>query len=174
MITTEILHKYFVEASFKKNEFLTMEGAIEQFLYYIKSGVVRWFSYDNQGNEHSFDFAFSGDFANSYQSFKEQKPSVVCVQAMTKIECYKIHRNSLHKIMREDIELTYLFIEIIERLFIRKTKRELALIKNTPQENYEYLLQKEPYLLRNIPLQYIASYIGITPQALSRIRKRIS
>lgn len=174
MIEAHILKKYFVETSFQRNEFLTKDGTTEQYLYYIKSGVVRWFSYDNKANECTFDFGFAGDFANSYQSFKEQIPSTICLQALTKVECYKIHRKIFYNILHENLELTHLFIEILESLFIRKIKRELSLIKNTPQENYLFLIQKEPYLIKNVPLQYIASYIGITPQALSRIRKRIS
>ena len=174
MIETYILQKYFVETSFQRNEFLTKDGTTEQYLYYIKSGIVRWFAYDNKANECTFDFAFSGDFANSYQSFKTQTPSTLCLQALTNVVCYKIHQNTLNTIILENIELSHLFIEILESLFIRKIQRELSLIKNSPQENYEYLMKKEPYLIKNVPLQYIASYIGITPQALSRIRKRIT
>ena len=61
-----------------------------------------------------------------------------------------------------------------EELFLKKSKRELSLLRDSAEERYLNLFEERPELLREIPLKYIASYIGVTPQALSRIRRRIS
>lgn len=165
--------KFFTPVQFQKGDFMLSAGKVEHFLYYIERGIVRYFYYNTlKDKEITTDFTFSGQFCLSYASFVKQIPSVLQMQALTDIKAYKIGRSQLEKLMN-NIEVVKIKAVILEKLFVEKSERELRFLTQTPEENYLYLLQKEPVLLQNIPLKYIASYIGITPQALSRIRKRI-
>lgn len=165
--------KFFTPVQFQKGDFMLSAGKVEHFLYYIERGIVRYFHYNTlKDKEITTDFTFSGQFCLSYASFVKQIPSVLQMQALTDIKAYKIGRSQLEKLMN-NIEVVKIKAVILEKLFVEKSERELRFLTQTPEENYLYLLQKEPVLLQNIPLKYIASYIGITPQALSRIRKRI-
>lgn len=169
----EKVRDFFTPVQFKKGDFMLPAGKVERFLYYIERGIVRYFYYDAlKDKEITTDFTFSGQFCLSYASFVKQIPSVLQMQALTDINAYKIGRSQLEKLMN-NIEFVQIKADILEKLFIEKSERELRFLTQTPEENYLYLLKKEPVLLQNIPLKYIASYIGITPQALSRIRKRI-
>lgn len=169
----ENVRKFFIPVQFKKGDFMLSAGKVEHFLYYIERGIVRYFYYNTlKDKEITTDFTFSGQFCLSYASFVKQIPSVLQMQALTDIKAYKIGRSQLEKLMN-NIEVVKIKAVILEKLFVEKSERELRFLTQTPEENYLYLLQKEPVLLQNIPLKYIASYIGITPQALSRIRKRI-
>lgn len=165
--------KFFTPVQFQKGDFMLSAGKVEHFLYYIERGIVRYFYYNTlKDKEITTDFTFSEQFCLSYASFVKQIPSVLQMQALTDIKAYKIGRSQLEKLMN-NIEVVKIKAVILEKLFVEKSERELRFLTQTPEENYLYLLQKEPVLLQNIPLKYIASYIGITPQALSRIRKRI-
>ena len=89
---------------------------------------------------------------------------------------------TLWRLSYNDLQIIYKKTEIgnligritCENLFIKKAERELSLLNDTPEERYLKIFKQRPELIEKIPLKYIASYIGITPQALSRIRRRIS
>ncbi len=173
MFWEEKIREFFMPVNFNKGDFILLTGKVEHFLYYIECGIVRYFYYDApKDKEITVDFAFSEQFCLSYASFVKQTSSVIQMQALTDIKAYKIGRSQLEQLMN-NIEFVQIKANILEKLFLEKSERELRLLTQTPEENYLFLLQKEPVLMQNVPLKYIASYIGITPQALSRIRKRI-
>ncbi len=172
-ITDEILKNYFTERTFKRKEFLTEENYVEKKIFFIKSGIVRFVTNINEEKEYTFDFGLPNDFVNSYKSYKENSKSQFSIQAISIVKAFCIDKDDVADILLQKPEFSSLIIEVLEQLLIKKTEREILLIKHTPQEIYQYLISREPYLIKNIPLKYIASYIGITPQALSKIRARI-
>ena len=172
-ISNDILKKYFIERVFLKNEFLLTEGNIDDNIYYIEDGIVRFVTNTFEEKEYTFDFGFSHDFVNSYNSYKNNVPSEFSIQAISVVKAHIINKKVINQVITENIDYLFLFIQVLEELLIKKTKREEMLIKRCPRDIYRYLIEKEPFFIQNIPLKYIASYIGITPQALSRIRKNI-
>ncbi len=172
-VTDNLLKTYFTERIFKKNEFLTKEKHFEKNIFFVKSGIVRFVTNINEDKEFTFDFGLPNDFVNSYRAYKENRKSEFSIQAISFVRVFYIDKESVEDILRRKPELSFFMITVLEQLLIKKTEREILLIKYTPQEIYQYLINREPYLIQNIPLKYIASYIGITPQALSRIRNRI-
>lgn len=108
----------------------------------------------------------------SYASFVKQEPSLLSMQAIKKVKAYRIGRDSLEKLI-ENPEFLQIKTQILENLLLEKMHREAQILTQSPEEIYRQLLEKDPKLIQNVPLKYIASYIGVTPQALSRIRKRI-
>lgn len=173
-ISEDILNTYFTKKSFRKNEFLIKEGDFEDKIFYIQCGAVRFATNVEEERAYTFDFGLPGDFVNAYDSYKNNCAAAFSIQALTAVEVFFIESQSVESILGNKPEFALLIIEILEQLLIKKTKREIMLIKYAPQEIYNQLIDQEPELFRNIPLKYIASYMGITPQALSRIRKRIS
>ena len=97
---------------------------------------------------------------------------MLSIEVLKEVTAYKIGREHLN-ILIGDIHFLEIKVGILEHLLIEKMKREAQLLLQSPEEIYRTLLEKDPKIIQNIPLKYIASYIGITPQALSRIRKRI-
>ena len=172
-ISDEILKKYFIERIFLKGEFLITEGYKDDNIYYISSGIVRFVANSFEEKEYTFDFGFPNDFVNSYNSYKNGVPSEFSIQAISVVNTYIINKEIIKQVIDNNKDYLLLFIQVLEELLIKKTKREEMLIKKTPRDIYKYLIEKEPYFIQNIPLKYIASYIGITPQALSRIRRSI-
>lgn len=157
----------------KKAVFLQV-NEIENYISFIESGVVRLFiPKDNPEKEITFGFSFKDQFVSAYDSFLTQTPSAYEVQALTE--------TTLLSITYEDLQAVYKTTQIgnligrltAERLFLIKSKREQNLLNLTAEERYIKLFKERPELLKVIPLKYISSYIGITAQALSRIRKRL-
>ena len=119
-------------------------------------------------------FSFSCEFANAYSSLNNKELSVFNVQALCKSVIWRLSKRNLSYLYKTSLNINKIMRVTLEYAFARKTVRELSLLRYTPEERYVKLLEGDKMLLQNIPLKYIASYIGITPQALSCIRKRIT
>lgn len=157
----------------KKAVFLKL-NAIENHISFIESGVVRLFiPKDNPEKEITFGFSFKNQFVSAYDSFLTQEPSAYQLQALTE--------TTLLSITYDDLQAVYKTTQIgnligrltAERLFLLKSSREQNLLNLTAEERYLKLFKERPELLKVIPLKYISSYIGVTAQTLSRIRKRV-
>src|SRR5690606_27646299 len=110
----------------------------------------------------------------AYNSFLTQTPSEYELQALTETVVWQISYEDLQKVYAQTKVGNYLGRCISEKLFVAKSKRELSLLKHTAKERYLNLFSEQPNVLTFIPLKYVASYIGITPQGLSRIRRQIA
>lgn len=172
-LTPDFLSKYFTEVHFAKNELITRAGEIENSLYYLTKGIVRFFYYNpTTDKETTVEFLFPDQFFLSFTSFVQHTPSLLSIQALKSVTAYKIGREHLQALIQQK-EYLQIKTDILEYLLIKTLDREAQLLLQSPEEIYRSLLEKDPQLIQNIPLKHIASYIGITPQALSRIRKRM-
>ena len=159
---------------FKKRTIFLKYGAVENHISFIESGVVRLFiPKENPEKEITFGFSFKNQFVSAYDSFLTQTPSAYQLQALTETKILSISY--------KDLQLVYKHTHIgnlvgrltAERLFLIKSRREQNLLNLSAEERYLKLFKERPELLKVIPLKYISSYIGVTAQALSRIRKRL-
>ena len=155
-----------------KGSYLLETGQVENFLYFIAKGSVRLYI-PMADNDLTFGFVFENEFVTSYDSFLTQQPSSYSVKTMVDTELYRISYDSLQQVYANTKEGNLIGRKMAEQLFLLKSKRELSLLHKTAEERYLDLFQQRPRLIQEVPLKYIASYIGVTPQALSRIRKRI-
>ena len=157
----------------KKTIFL-MLNAIEDHISFIESGVVRLFiPKEDTEKEITFGFSFKNQFVSAYDSFLTQTPSAYQLQALTNTTILSITYKDLQDIYNNTQIGNLIGRLTAERLFLLKSKREQNLLNLSAEERYLSLFKERPELLKVIPLKYISSYIGVTPQALSRIRKRI-
>ena len=122
----------------------------------------------------TFDFAFPGSFFCAFTSFLTGEPVKYSIQALSDCSIYFINKQALEALYQKDLKGVWMGKWAAEQQFIKKSAREFSLLTQTAEERYQALLQSQPVMLQHIPLKYLASYIGITPQALSRIRKRIA
>ncbi len=169
----EFIASHFERREFDKHEIITPKGETENFLSFIETGIVRFYI-PNEESELTFNFSFHKEFTCAYDSFLTQTPSEYELQALTKTVAWQISYDNLQKVYAQTQAGNYLGRFASEKLFLAKSKREIALLKYNAKERYLQLFSEQPNILRFIPLKYIASYIGVTPQALSRIRRQIS
>ncbi|AWW30951.1 Crp/Fnr family transcriptional regulator [Echinicola strongylocentroti] len=147
-------------------------GQVENHLSFIERGMVRYFV---PGDEHemTFGFSFEGEFMSAYDSFLTKMPSGYSIETLGETKLWRISYEGLQEVYRLSDAGERIGRCAAEGLFLKKAKRELALLQQTAEERYLDLFVDRPELFQQIPLKYLASYIGVTPQALSRIRKRI-
>jgi CRP-like cAMP-binding protein len=157
----------------KKAVFLKL-NAIENHISFIESGAVRLFiPKDDSDKEITFGFSFKNQFISAYDSFLTQKPSAYELQALTETTVLSITYADLQEVYKTTQIGNLIGRLTAERLFLIKSTREQNLLNLSAEERYLKLFKERPELLQIIPLKYISSYIGVTAQALSRIRKRI-
>lgn len=157
----------------KKENFLKLND-IENNISFIESGVVRlYIPKENPEKEITFGFSFKDQFISAYDSFLTQKPSAYQLQALTETTILSITYDDLQAVYKTTQIGNLIGRLTAERLFLIKSKREQNLLNLTAEERYVKLFKERPELLKVIPLKYISSYIGVTAQALSRIRKRL-
>ncbi|HVN58294.1 MAG TPA: Crp/Fnr family transcriptional regulator [Bacteroidales bacterium] len=163
----------FFKRSFPGKTIIIQSGQVESSLYFIEEGVLRaWFEKDD--TEKTFDFAFENNFYSAYSSFLTRTPCSYNIESITGMIIWEISYNDLQDIYKNTSVGNIFGKAAAEELFLSKCKKEFSLLFKSAQQRYRDLFDEEPRLIREIPLKYIASYIGITPQALSRIRRRIS
>ncbi len=163
----------FSEQTYKKKTVLLKTGETENYLSFIKKGVVRLYI-PKEENDVTFKFIFENEFATAYDSFLTQKPSAYQIETLSETTLFRISYQDLQEVYEKTENGNIIGRKIAEALFIKKAQREISLLNQTAEERYWDLFSNNSRLLKEIPLKYIASYIGITPQALSRIRRRIS
>tara|TARA_B100001057_G_scaffold275849_1_gene276138 strand:+ start:232 stop:816 length:585 start_codon:yes stop_codon:yes gene_type:complete len=164
------LHRRIVS---KKSVFIKV-NQIENHISFIESGIVRLFiPRENPEKEITFGFSFKNQFVSAYDSFLTQLPSNYQLQALTETTMLSISYKDLQSVYKSTQIGNLIGRLTAEDLFLIKSKREQDLLNLTAEQRYLKLFEERPELLESIPLKYISSYIGVTAQALSRIRKRL-
>ena len=161
------------ERTFKKGEFLCRHGQVENYLSVVYKGTCRGF-YSKDGEEISVTFMFENDYVSAYYSFLTYRPSLMSIQALTPVHVLSISKTDLDKLCDNYKSLERIGRLNAERIYRRKEEREVALLTMSATERYIDLLNRHPKLLKQIRLKYIASYLGIKPESLSRIRKQLA
>lgn len=150
---------------------LLKEGRIARTAYFIEKGCVRsWFN--NEGKDITFQFFFEGQGVSSVESFMNNTPSLFSLETVEPCTLQHISKKNFQFILDTSPAFKKEFDrQIFRRLFFYQ-QLFLSRIKDSPQKRYEALLAEQPEILKRIPQHYIASYLGITPVSLSRIRNR--
>ncbi|PSL46617.1 CRP-like cAMP-binding protein [Chitinophaga niastensis] len=158
--------------TFKAGDYLSEAGKVSNAIYFITAGIVRVYTI-HQGKEISMDFAFPGMFSSSYASFITQKPAVMNLQAINAVTGYAFYHQELQQLYASSHQSEKIGRMFAEQQYLRKYHRELSFLQLTAQERYAQLLQEYPEVVQHIPVKQIASYLGIEPESLSRIRKNM-
>lgn len=151
---------------------LLLEGGEKaQHLYLIRKGCLRLF-FLKEGKDITFQFFFEGNMVASYDSMYYGRPSLFSLECIEKSEVLILKCSALKKLMAENAEVRELYEKLLAERFHVYQQLFLSRIKDTPQQRYEELLREHPTIIQRVPQHYIASYLGITPVSLSRIRNR--
>ena len=162
-----LLSSWTTSIQLKRGDFLVTLDAKENYLYFIQSGTLRVY-YPSKEQEICVGFAYENTFICSFPSFVKDKPSEYYIQALSKCDLLAIKRNDFYKIVN-----TYPKIERAWRCFVEDAlvgiiEREVEIITLTPEERYDKLLQRSPHIFQKVPQKYIASYLNMQPETLSR------
>lgn len=164
---------HFQPLKVKRGNLLLEEGMIARQIYFVEEGILRlWYNHD--GEEITIQFFQEEQWVGSFESFYDQLPSQFNLEAVTRCQLWTITYDTLQQLINQDSSEKDILFAYIVRRFGEYSNLFLSRIKNSPEERYEEVLDLTPELLERVPHYMIASYLGITPVSLSRIRKRFS
>lgn len=150
---------------------LLEEGQISNTAYFVEKGCLRS-SFNHNGKDITFQFFFEGEGVSSIESFKTRQPSLFSIESIEPCTLQSISKKDFQLILDQSPIIKNELEEHTFRRLIYYQQLFLSRIKDNPQARYEELLKERPEIFQRIPQHYIASYLGITPVSLSRIRGR--
>lgn len=156
----------------KKNDLFVEEGKVSKYLAFVDSGLFQYFVWKD-GEERTTYVSIENTWLASLMSFVGQTPSLENVKALTDGRLYIISRSALKELVESIPAFKNFYIGLLEWAVCGIDASRHDLIVLTGDQRYEKMLRQEPHLLQQIPLQYLASMLGVTPRHLSRIRKNI-
>ncbi len=165
---------YFQALHFASNEMILPEGATCEFIHFIHKGSARSYYLDMDLKEVNLLLCREGEFITDYESFLYQKPASLCIEALENVTTISLHKKDLEQLYKKSLYWNQFGRMMAERIFINSKRRTENMLFLTPEERYLKLIEQHPHFFQRFPLKHIASYLGITPQSLSRIRARLT
>jgi CRP/FNR family transcriptional regulator, anaerobic regulatory protein len=169
----QAIESYFISMQIAKNTIIEEEGKIPQHLYFVNEGYLRSFYYDDDGDEVTTYLAIPDQYVASFLSLSQQIVSNENIETITDCSLLKVKRDDFLKIVDQFPAFREYSLSIFESAFTQINQRANDLATLSAEQRYTQLINKQGNILQNVPIQYIASYLGIKPQSLSRIRKQM-
>ncbi|MBO6495775.1 MAG: Crp/Fnr family transcriptional regulator [Roseivirga sp.] len=170
----EIISSAFKEKQLKKKEYLLKKGDSSHYMRFISSGCLKVFSLDNDGNERILQFGVNGWWVNDLYGYLTGQPSSYFIQAITNSTVLQVHKNVLDQLFDQIPSLDRFWRIKIQNAYIALQERTMNLMRESAEERYARFISQYRDMEQSIPQYMIASYLGVTPEHLSAIRKKIS
>ncbi|MGV3612306.1 MAG: Crp/Fnr family transcriptional regulator [Fluviicola sp.] len=168
-----LCEQYFEPVLFPKNRVIEEENKIPQHLYFIVSGFVRLFYYNDNGDEVTTHINCPPGFITSYFNFNNQTKATENLECVTECELLRISKANLDKIISQSASFKDFSIWVFQESIVYNENRSKELATLTAEQRYQKLIDNYPQIIHNVPLQYIASFLGMNSKSLSRIRKQL-
>jgi len=154
----------------KRNEFLCSAGDVCTSLFLIESGAFRAYRIED-GEEQSIRFGYQGSILVALDAYFSESTTHLYIQALRKATVSIIPKSTVDRLIDDDDQFKSAYLKLLENFSLQQMEREIDLLTQSPQERYSRVLQRSPALFQEIPLKYIASYLRMSPETLSRLRK---
>lgn len=154
----------------KKDEILLEVGQVCSSICFLKEGAIYQYTIDKENTEHVIDLNIPNDWIINHQSFTGRKPSTYAIKAYKESKIVVVSMDAIHALIAQ----SQTFLQMGTVLEKAVSRVQFFDQQYSPDEKYEYVLKQQPKLLQTFPQKMLASYLKITPETLSRVRKRIS
>lgn len=169
----ELIEKVLVKRFYKRKKTLLNEGELSRYIYFVNKGCIRSYSMDKEGNEHVVQLAIEDYWIADLFSFTTQKPGALNIEAIEDSEVWMLPHAELDSLCGQIPGLEKYFRLLYQRAYVSLQQRLDHTLSISAEERYRDLIEQQPHIATRVPLIYIASYLGITPESLSRIRKQM-
>ena len=170
----DIVKNYFVPRKLRKKQFLLNEGEVCKYIGFVNSGCMREYTIDSKGNEHIIQFAIEDWWVSDLNSFLSGEPAEYNIDALQDSEILLLEKSARDKLLDECPKMERFFRILIESNHVANHRRITDSLSTSAEEKYLKFIKTYPKLFELVSQNQIASYLGITPQSLSRIRKELS
>jgi len=170
----DIVKNYFVPRKLRKKQFLLNEGEVCRYIGFVNSGCMREYTIDSRGNEHIIQFAIEDWWVSDLNSFLSGEPAEYNIDALQDSEILLLEKSARDKLLDECPKMERFFRILIESNHVANHRRITDSLSTSAEEKYLKFIKTYPKLFELVSQNQIASYLGITPQSLSRIRKELS
>ncbi|RPD51152.1 Crp/Fnr family transcriptional regulator [Paracnuella aquatica] len=168
----ELVGAKFHPRLFRKRQYVLQEGDVCAQMYFVVRGCLRMYKIDEKGNTHNLQFAAENYWINDLSSFHGIKPSALNIDALEDTVLLQISHDDLISLYIQAPKFDRIFRVLLENSYIRLQERLLQNISSTAEERYQTFLEIYPHLVNRLSQVQIASFLGITPEFLSRLRNR--
>lgn len=166
------VQSFFTLKKLRKKQYLLQEGDLCKSLSFVSKGLLKSYFLDEKGNEHINMFAFEGWWISDFNSFINKDQSVLNIDALEDTEVLMITLENYEKMMLEIPVMDRYFRILYQNSLVTKDYRLIVSNSYTAEEKYLQLARKNPEMIKRVPHNLIASYLGLAPETVSRIRKK--
>ena len=167
----EVIQSLFSHKKLRKNQYILQQGDVARYETFVVSGLTRTYEVDNNGLEHVLFFGPEDWWVGDLYSFLSGKPSLYNVDCLEATEVLQISRENLDRVYELVPKMNFYFRLLLQNAFIALTQRISSTLSKPALQRYKEFLNQYPHIEQRIPNHQIASFLGITPQSLSRLRR---
>ena len=170
----ELSRSFFIPKKLRKKQYLVQEGDVCKYLAFVEKGILRSYQVDEKGVEHIVQFAFEGWWISDQLSFLTGEPSLYNIDALEDCELLLLTKQGEEQMMEKIPTMERYFRILLQNNLINTQRRLASSLSHSAEEKYNDLVQSCPTIPQRVPQHMMASFLGITPETLSRIRKQIA
>lgn len=170
----ELTKTFFLPKKLRKRQYLLQEGDVAKYVAFVEKGILRSYTVDEKGGEHILQFAFEGWWIGDAYSMLTNEPSQYNIDALEDCELLLLSKTAEAQLLDRVPKMERYFRILMQNHLIALQRRVTSSLRHTAEEKYNELIQSCPTIPQRIPQHMMASFLGITPETLSRIRKQVS
>lgn len=167
------LQQFFTSKRLRKKQYLLQEGDVCKYIAFVTKGILRSYSIDDKGNEHILQFAFENWWISDMHSYFTNEPSIYTIDAIEDTEMLLITNSAKEQLLQQIPKMERYFRILFQNNIIAIQNRLVCSLSQSAEEKYRKMNDDYPAIIQRVPQHMIASFLGITPETLSRIRKQL-
>ena len=170
----QLCKSFFTPKKLRKRQYILQEGDVCKYTAFVEKGMLRMYTINDKGSEHIIQFAFEGWWMADQFSFITGEPAIYNIDALEDCELLLLSKQAEEQLLQKIPKFERYFRILLQNSLIATQRRLISSISQTAEERYNQLLETCPTIPQRVPQHMMASFLGITPETLSRIRRQVA